>query len=185
MSFCPLNRAFSRFGLAVALATGLAACSGAKVEHNYPVEVPGSDGRYAPSDQINKGGLFGEDGLNLFGSKKNEDGGGGIGVNALLWRASLETISFMPIVSADPFGGVIITDWFSPAESPDERFKINLYILGRQLRADGVKATVFRQRRDASGSWVDATTENTTATQVENAILYRARQIRMAAGGRS
>ena len=103
-------------------------------------------------------------------------------MNALLWRASLETISFMPIVSADPFGGVIITDWFSPAETPSERVKVNIYILGRQLRADGVKATVFKQTRDSNGGWSDAPTETTTATQVENAILHRARQIRQQAG---
>ena len=167
--------------LGIFVAATLAACGGAKVEHNYPVEVPGTDGRYAPSDQINRGGLFGDDGL-FGGSRRQEDQGGGIGVNALLWRASLETVSFMPIVSADPFGGVIISDWFSPAETPSERFKINIYILGRQLRADGVKATVFRQRRDAGGNWTDAPTEATTATQVENSILTRARQIRQQAG---
>lgn len=166
-------------GLAV---LGLAACgTGARVQHNYPTEIPGSDGRYAPSDQINRGGVFGEDGL-FGGGRRQEEQGGGIGVNALLWRASLETVSFMPIVSADPFGGVIITDWFSPAETPAERFKVNVYILGRQLRADGVKATVFRQRRDAGGNWADAATETATATQVENAILTRARQIRQQAG---
>lgn len=172
-----------RISMAIMFAVGLGACGGARVQHNYPVEVPGSEGRYVPSDQLNRGGVFGEDGLNLFGgSRRNEDQGGGIGVNALLWRASLETVSFMPIVSADPFGGVIITDWFSPAETPAERFKVNVYILGRQLRADGVKATVFRQRRDAGGGWADAPTEATTATQVENSILTRARQIRQSAG---
>ncbi len=135
-----------------------------------------------PSDQLNRGGLFGDDGLFGGSSRRQEDQGGGIGVNALLWRASLETVSFMPITSADPFGGVIITDWFSPAETPSERFKLNVYILGRELRSDGVKATVFRQRRDAAGGWADAPTENTTSSQVENAILTRARQIRQQAG---
>jgi Domain of unknown function (DUF3576) len=168
----------------VALLALLAACGNAKVEHNYPAEIPGSDGRYAPSDQINRGSVFGEDGLFGLGAGRGrqEEQGGGIGVNALLWRASLDTVSFLPVVSADPFGGVIITDWYSPAETPAERFKVNLYILGRQLRADGVKATVFRQRRDASGNWADAPTEPTTSTQFENAILTRARQIRQQAG---
>ncbi|MCA3245671.1 MAG: DUF3576 domain-containing protein [Azospirillum sp.] len=167
--------------LAIGLVGLLSACGGARVEHNYPAEVPGSDGRYAPSDQISRGGVFGEDGL-FGGPRRQEEQGGGIGVNALLWRASLETISFMPVVSADPFGGVIITDWFSPAETPSERFKINIYILGRQLRADGVKATVFKQQREASGNWVDSPVDAATATQVENSILTRARQIRQQAG---
>jgi hypothetical protein len=98
-----------------------------------------------------------------------------------LWSASLDTISFMPITSADPFGGVIITDWYTPAETPNERFKMNVYILGRELRADGIKASVFRQRQDATGNWADAAVEPRTATDVENAILTRARQIRQRA----
>jgi hypothetical protein len=161
----------------------LAACSGLKVEDNYPTVVPGTDSKWAPRDQVQKEGVFGEEGLmGLFGSKKADGGGGGgIGVNALLWRASLDTINFMPVASADPFGGVIITDWFAPAETPNERFKMNIYILGRELRADGIKAAVFRQRRDAAGNWSDAAVEARTATDIENAILTRARQIRQAA----
>ena len=70
----------------------------------------------------------------------NTGGGGpGIGVNSFLWHASLDTVSFMPLASADPFGGTIITDWYSPPASPNERFKVNIFILGRELRADGVQ----------------------------------------------
>ena len=162
----------------------LAACSsGLKVEDNYPVLVPGTDNKYTTRDKVDNQGIFGDDGLFSFGGKKKTDeGGGGIGVNALLWRASLDTINFMPIVSADPFGGVIITDWFAPAETPNERFKMNIYILGRDLRADGIKVAVFRQRRDAAGGWTDAAVESRTPIDVENAILTRARQIRQTAG---
>lgn len=169
------------FFIGIAL-IGLSACSGLKVEDNYPTIVPGTDSKFAPRDQVNKEGVFGAEGLaGLFGGGKKDDGGGGIGVNALLWRASLDTINFMPVASADPFGGVIITDWFAPAETPNERFKMNIYILGRELRADGIKAAVFRQRRDATGNWADAAVEARTSTDIENAILTRARQIRQAA----
>ena len=109
-------------------------------------------------------------------------GGGGIGgvaVNTYLWHASLDTMSFMPIASADPFGGTIITDWYSPPDTPNERFKMNIFILGRDLRADGVRARVFRQDKDPTGQWVDAPVDQTTGTDIENAILTRARQIRM------
>ena len=108
-------------------------------------------------------------------------GGGapGVGVNSFLWRATLDTVSFMPLASADPFGGVIITDWFSPSEMPAERFKVNVFILGRELRADGVRCTVFRQKRDAGGQWTDAPVEQQTGTDIENAILTRARQMRL------
>jgi hypothetical protein len=136
--------------------------------------------------QEKSGSVFGgDDGIVLFGENsafQGEEGGGGqgIGVNSYLWRASLDTVSFMPLASADPFGGVIITDWHSPAETPDERFKVNVYILGRQLRGDGIRAAVFRQKRDLDGSWVDAPVDPQTATDLENAILTRARQLRIA-----
>ena len=125
------------------------------------------------------GTVFGEGGL--FGNDKKsgaDNGGTGVGVNSLLWRASLDTISFMPLVSADPFGGVIITDWYTPPQTPNERFKVNIYILGRQLRADGVRASVFRQTND-TGTWADAPVALNTSTDLENAILTRARQLRM------
>jgi hypothetical protein len=160
----------------------LAACSDLKVEDNYPVLVPGTDNQYKPRDQVSNQGIFGEDGIFSFGgSKKTDQGGGGIGVNALLWAASLDTISFMPVTSADPFGGVILTDWFSPSETPNERFKINIFIAGRELRADGVKVAVFRQRLEPGGNWTDSPVEPRTPTNVENAILTRARQIRQSA----
>ena len=104
----------------------------------------------------------------------------GIGVNGYLWRASLDTLSFVPLASADPFGGVIITDWYTPPETPAERFKMNVYILGRQLRADGIKVAVFRQSRTGN-DWVDATVIATTSVNLENEILNRARQLRFAA----
>lgn len=121
--------------------------------------------------------IFGGGGI--FGSQVPDDGAGGsgVGVNSLLWRASLDTVSFMPLVSADPFGGVIITDWYTPPATPGERFKINVYILGRALRADGIRASVFRQQ-DMGGQWVDAPVALNTATDLENAILTRARQLR-------
>ena len=85
----------------------------------------------------------------------------------------------MPLASADPFGGVIITDWFSPNEAQNERFKVNVFILARELRADGVRCTVFRQKREAGGQWADAPVEQQTAIDIENAILTRARQMRL------
>ncbi len=134
-----------------------------------------------------QGGFFGEDGLMLFGGKDEEvpgaGGGSGIGVNSFLWRASLDTVSFMPLASADPFGGVIITDWYTPSDAPGERFKVNVYILGRDLRADGLRASVFRQRQDDTGNWADAGVIEQTNVDLENAILTRARQLRIAQPG--
>lgn len=101
-----------------------------------------------------------------------------IGVNAYLWRAALETVSFMPLASSDPFGGVIITDWYSPPKAPNERFKMDVYILGASFSANSVRVAVFRQTREAGGGWIDAEVSSETAHQLENKILERAYQIR-------
>ncbi|MBN8520500.1 MAG: DUF3576 domain-containing protein [Alphaproteobacteria bacterium] len=126
--------------------------------------------------------IFGEGGWQIFGGKdsEKEDGSSGIGVNSYLWRASLDTVSFMPLASADPFGGVIITDWYSAPEKPDERFKVNIFIQDRQLRSSGVKVKVFRQISRKGGAWKDADVAKSTEDQMVDAILTRARQIRVA-----
>ena len=145
-------------------------------EQKYP--NPRQPGENQPT-YGDKPTVFGEGGL--FGSEAKKDdgsGGGGVGVNSLLWRASLDTVSFMPLVSADPFGGVIITDWYTPPQTPEERFKVNIYILGRALRADGIRASVFRQQQQG-GSWIDAPVALNTATDLENAILTRARELKI------
>jgi hypothetical protein len=103
----------------------------------------------------------------------------GIGVNSYLWRATLDTLAFMPLASADPFGGVVITDWYINPEKPDERFKATVYILDTRLRADGLNVTVFKQTKDAAGAWVDAPVAGQTDIDIENAILTKARQLRL------
>jgi hypothetical protein len=167
--------------LALAVA-GLAACSS-----DVPIEVPGEMSSES-TDRIRAqhGTIHGQEGILAFGTlgDDTETHGatyGGIGVNAYLWRASLETIDFMPLVQADPFGGVIITDWYSPPETPGERFKINVYILDTVLRADGVRVAVFRQTNGTDAGWVDAAVDADTATAIEDNILTRARELRIAA----
>ena len=102
-----------------------------------------------------------------------------IGVNGYLWRATLDTLAFMPLQSADPYGGVVVTDWYANPEKPDERFKATAYILDTRLRADGLNVTVFKQVRDAAGGWIDAPVTPQTETDIENAILTKARQLRL------
>jgi hypothetical protein len=103
-----------------------------------------------------------------------------LGVNSYLWHASLDTLRFMPLASADPFGGVIITDWYTAPKDPNERLKVTIYILDRRLRADGIKLAVFRQTKTAAGVWADAPTNPDTANKLEDAILTRARELRLA-----
>jgi hypothetical protein len=126
------------------------------------------------------GNLTGGGSLLNFGTNRQprpDSGGGALGVNAYLWRGALDTLSFMPLASADPFGGVIITDWYSPPTSQGERFKATAYILGRQLRSDGVRVSVFRQVFQ-SGQWVDAPVSAVTVGEIENKVLARARELR-------
>src|SRR5271157_1872459 len=109
----------------------------------------------------------------------SESGQRTLGVNSYLWHATLDTLSFMPLASADPFGGVIITEWYSAPQAPDERLKVTVYILDRHLRADGIRIAVFRQTRSATG-WVDAQVQPDTATKLTDSILTRARELRLA-----
>jgi len=118
-------------------------------------------------------------GLSFGGGKKKGGGEAGIGVNSFLWRATLDTVNFMPLSSADPFGGVIITDWYTNPQVPTERFKLTVYILDTRLRADGLKVNVFRQV-NTNGAWNDAAADPQTGIDIENAILTRARQLRIA-----
>ena len=103
-----------------------------------------------------------------------------LGVNSYLWHATLDTLSFIPLTSADPFGGVVITDWYSAPQVPNERMKVTVYILDRNLRADGLKVAVFRQTKGADGGWTDAQVASDTSVRLEDAILTRARELRLA-----
>ena len=121
------------------------------------------------------GGLFNR-------APRTADNPAAIGVNAFLWRASLDTIAFMPLASADAYGGLINTEWYVNPEKTDERFKATVYILDTRLRADGVNVSLHRQTRGANGEWVDAPASADAEEAIENAILTRARQLRV--GGR-
>jgi hypothetical protein len=151
-------------------ALAVAGCASGEAEPE-PRQVTANSGE--------NGGLI--DGL-LNSSTSSRRSGETITVNSYLWRASLDTISFLPLNTADPFGGVIITDWYSPPESPEERFKVTVYILDRELRADGLRVAVFRQTRAPSAGWVEAKVDDRTGRDLENAILKRARQMRIRGG---
>lgn len=125
------------------------------------------------------GTLFGDDALVWGGKQSTQEGGGSIGVNHYLWRASLDTLSFMPLRSADPFGGVIMSEWYTAPESPNERFKVDILILDRQLRANGVRVSVHKQIRAQKEEWKDKPVDPQTNKRFEDAILTRARQLKI------
>ena len=162
----------------------LASCSGVS---STPTPAPGSEGRTAweQAQRDRWGTVTGQNGFSILGSRSREakarqEEAGGVGVNSYLWRASLDTIDFMPVSAADPFGGLITTDWYQPTETPTERFKLQVLIRDRSLRADGVKVSVWRQTKDADGNWLDAPVDPKTASELEDKILTRARELRIA-----
>jgi Domain of unknown function (DUF3576) len=156
----------------------VAGCSGGDTSEPIPQGPPG---------QAADGSLFGEEGATVgnifsgeaFGLGKQEQGDS-LPVNKFLWQASLDTLSFLPLASTDPFTGVIATDWGAPPNQASERFKVTAYMLSPALAATSLRVAVYREVRDASGTWVPAAVDPETARKLEDAILTRARQIRIA-----
>jgi len=142
-----------------------------------------------------EGKLFGEEGISvssitsgsLFRGGDDKDKGDALPVNKFLWQASLDTLSFLPLASTDPFTGVIATDWGTSPQNPNERFKVTAYMVNSALAASSLKVAVFREVRGPNGAWVSASVDPETARKLEDAILTRARQIRIAEveGGRA
>lgn len=167
---------FARFSLlGCLLGLLLSACSDSKTETNYPESQ--KDVR-----RESRGSLTGSEGLFSFGGSseaEKADKSSPLGVNGFLWRATLDTLSFMPLSSADPFGGTIITDWYEDPNAPGERYKVNAVILDKTLRADGVRVSVFKQRLER-GEWRDQPTDEALNRKMEDTILTRARQLRIA-----
>ncbi len=146
----------------------------------------GSDEEAGPHRNAHQGREPGANpsGSSLFGGGGKsvpQDQGEGLAVNAYLWRGALETLKFMPLASADPFGGVIITDWWTPPTAASERFKATAYVLSRQLRTDGIRVSLFRQVQQ-NGQWVDAAVDPAKPTELENMVLTKARELRSQAG---
>lgn len=103
-----------------------------------------------------------------------------IGVNSYLWRATLDSLSFMPLTQTDSNGGVILTDWYVNPENPSERMKLNVSILDQDLRADALRVAASRQVRSGN-SWVDAPVKAATTQKLEQIILTKARDLRRGA----
>lgn len=174
-----------QFALALGSVLALAGCSAAK-PNPTPIDYQGL-GSGSAGDASIVSRLGGADSGVIFGVTKGNDKGGngsgaGIGVNAYLWRGALETLSIMPLTTIDPFGGVIITDWYTFPDAPGERFKATAYVLTRDLRSDGIHVVFFRQVLQ-NGQWVDSQVAASTNSQIEDKVLAKARQLREQAVG--
>ncbi|MEM0988916.1 MAG: DUF3576 domain-containing protein [Pseudomonadota bacterium] len=184
MSMKKRNRMWA--GLTVLSALAVSGCGGERNE--YAAEEregprPGPVNRYDPNDPS----VFGEGGFtfNRLATGAVFDGrtpgeSDAIPVNKYLWQASLDTLSFLPLESTDPFTGVIATDWGASPSQPSERFKVTAYMVRPALQASSLKVAVYREVRSEEGTWVPAPVDPATARQLEDAILVRARQMRIA-----
>jgi len=171
---------------AMATVAGLAsACGGGNYAAKDPVgPKPGPQKKYNPDyDQS----VFGEGGLSTSNLRSgrggifdNSDEKARLPVNKYLWQGALDTLSFLPLASSDPFTGVIATEWGSTPEAPGERFKVTAYILNPGLTAAALKVAVYREVLSDAGLWTPAPVSADTGRQLEDAILARARQIRIA-----
>jgi hypothetical protein len=133
----------------------------------------------------NRETVFGQGGVSLNrvlsgDAFRGDKEGGSLPVNKFLWQASLDTLSFLPLASTDPFTGVIATDWGANPDAPGERFKVTAYMVRPALAASSLKVAVYREVRSEEGLWVPAAVDPSTPRKIEDAILVRARQIRIA-----
>ena len=130
------------------------------------------------------GGLLGKKGLTIdgiLGGNRNDNqqtSSVAMPVNVFLWQGALQTIDFMPISSADPIGGTIITDWYSTTSNENERCKLNIFISGKELSTENLKVTSFCQKYK-SQIWVNKNVEKENNTKIENAILNKAKKLRL------
>jgi len=171
---------FLFFVVSAGIMTGIGGCSA----------LEGGVVESTPKNQAETGGAFDDPNDKLFSSEGISLRGLGIGgdaagsgnalpVNKYLWRASLDTLNFLPLASTDPFSGVITTEWGASPETPNERVRVTARVDGKELTARALDVAVFRETLNPSGAWVAATVNPATAEQVKDNILQRARELRI------
>jgi hypothetical protein len=175
------------FTIALTLSAGLlSACASDPLPEGRQ-EFPGTEGSEArqraqevnPGSALDAAGVSGTAAGVTFGNPSGGDPLAG-NVNRHLWLASLEVLDFLPILSTDPFTGVIATDWGSTPDAAGERFRVNAYVTDVALTPNALRVAVFREVLNAQGAWVSAPVADSTPREIEDAILVRARQIRIA-----
>jgi hypothetical protein len=113
-------------------------------------------------------------------TKKDQPSSEGLPVNALLWRAALDIASFVPLDDVDTFGGSIVTEWYQTQDKTDQRLKLAMFVIGRELRSDAITVRTYVQKR-LNNDWVDAGRDEALSRRLEDLVLSRARELRAAA----
>jgi hypothetical protein len=163
---------FTRFGRILSFSLGtallLSSCTGLKTT---PPEMPAEPVSFITGKP---GGIK----LSDFGKKDQSNDS--LPVNALLWRAALDIASFVPLDDVDTFGGSIVTEWHQPKETPSQRLKLTMFVIGRELRSDAITVRAYIQNRLGT-EWVDAGRDEALGRKLEDLVLTRARELRAAA----
>jgi len=161
------------FGI-IGLLLSIAGCNGGEVSRDYKDYHPGTgaDRRLDRMDSIVTGS---QDSIVIYGDKKNGGSGGGASglANSYLWKASIEAISFMPLVSSDSNGGIIITDWYSSAGNHNEKFKFTIVISSADLQLNSIKVIAFKQVY-IGGAWKIVDPSKELSSEMEDKILNKA-----------
>jgi len=152
------------------LIAGLTACSSLEPR----TDIPATD-KEDPGSFITGRSESGVSLSDITGLSDRESSG--IPVNALLWRASLDITSILPIDDIDVFSGTVITDWYSLPSQPSEQIKLAVFVLDKELRSDAIRVVVYVQSRQGN-IWQDAGIDPELATKLEDLILTRARELR-------
>ena len=164
--------------------------TGQIIERSGTTFNSGTNKELALSDAQNRlntgGGLLGKkaglDLLNLGGSNQQQSQASiGMPINPFFWKASIETVEFMPLMSADPFAGIIITDWHTSGNATNERCKLNIFIKGVEMKSDNLKVNSFCQKL-INNNWIDQKINKDNNIKIENAILNKAKKIRLSQG---
>jgi hypothetical protein len=171
--------------LAASLSLALAACAVSPPAEQRAGEQPGAAetqnaASSGPEEMDTEATIWTVLGLAKKGSVKDPGPQTGRTVSPILWQAAHDTLDFVKYASEDPLTGSIVTDWYSPPGNPNLRYRVNVFILSRALHSDSLTVTVDRQQRSADGQWAETTIARQVETDLENAILSRARQLKRA-----
>ncbi|WPX96648.1 DUF3576 domain-containing protein [Candidatus Bandiella woodruffii] len=162
---------YLRYTVCLAAICMLSSCSKLDVQKSYPKTKQQIEEQRVGT--LSSGGIF------LFGGKdEGLNTNKAVNVNGYLWKSALDKVNFMPINSCDSFGGVIVTDWYSTGENSKERYKINIFINGKEFKADSLKVNVYKQRLDNRGNWGNQFSDHVLANQIAEQIINGARELR-------
>jgi hypothetical protein len=173
------------FALVASLSLALAACAASPPAEQRAAGQPGAAetqkaASNEPGEIDTEATIWTVLGLSKKESVKDPGPQTGRTVSPVLWQAAHDTLNFVKYASEDPLTGSIVTDWYSPPGNPNVRYRVNVFILSRALHSDSLTVTVDRQQRSADGQWAETTIARQVETDLENAILSRARQLKRA-----